>query len=186
MYMFTKQSPTLNTRTNKQERDMEPFLPDTTSALSPAWLNDSSSPAYHFWSCLVQPLYEPITNRALPAPLTLPLVCLLLLLLTWLGTTTSDTPESSARRHKRRARVKVKSRRRALWARLRASLPAYSILFAYVATGKKQTNARACFGCKSSTGNHSTHPHNPTSHVADGRRVRLPAPTGQDLGGRLV
>lgn len=97
-------------------------LATATEFLVPSWLVESK-PAHHFWACLVQPLYEPFTSRALPAAVTLPLFGLVLVLLAWLG--------AHHRRHKRRKR-----RRSALWARLR-SLPAYSILFAYVATGTR-------------------------------------------------
>lgn len=101
--------------------------------LLPTWLSESK-PAYHFWSCLVQPLYEPLTSRVLPAAVTLPLACLVLLLLTWLGTT-DDSEAARRRRHKRHARaMRRRSALWGLWGRLR-SLPAYSILFAYVATG---------------------------------------------------
>lgn len=125
--------------------------PNATAAaaleyLVPSWLAESKS-AHHFWSCLVQPLYEPITNRALPAVATLPLICLVVvLLLLWTTTAGEDDEQhqqhpAAARLRKRRARAK--KRRRALWARLR-SLPAYSILFAYVATGPC---AVACADC---------------------------------------
>lgn len=107
-------------------------LATATEFLVPSWLVESK-PAHHFWACLVQPLYEPFTSRALPAAVTLPLFGLVLVLLAWLGAATGDGDADGAhhRRHKRRKR-----RRSALWARLR-SLPAYSILFAYVATGTR-------------------------------------------------
>lgn len=155
--------------------------------LLPTWLSESK-PAYHFWSCLVQPLYEPLTSRALPAAVTLPLVCLVLLLLTWLGTT-DDSDAARRRRHKRHARaMRRRSALWGLWGRLR-SLPAYSILFAYIATG----TITSCSNQWTLYSNIRTNPlipphiqNVPCSHLADRRRVRLPPPPAQGLGGRLV
>lgn len=110
---------------------------NASALLVPPWLQSQS--AHHFWACLVQPLYEPLTNRALPPLVTLPLaIALAVSLLTRLGAFEGAVDASSSRLRSSKRRARAKRRRWALWGRLR-SLPVYSILFAYVASGNSKS-----------------------------------------------